>query len=131
MSQGKLSSGLKFIKKSCCIHYCRHDVYHNKTRSVDLEKFPPISASITFKNRRAYLQTYLWYHRAFAESVDIKPEDFGCLRNDNKHLFPQITNNSLIPESFIYPSSCLKRARKSFWMSENVYYVLQVLQMWC
>ena len=63
---------------------------------------------LTLHIRRAYLQAYLWYYCALTESVDIKPEDFGYLQNENKQLIPHFTNNCSIPESFPKPCSCLK-----------------------
>ena len=109
----QFSSGFKFIWKSCCITFSRYEVYHNKAGSLDLEKFLPTSTSITLYIRRAYLQAYLWYHCVFTESVDINPEDFDYLRNENKQLIPEIINNSSIPESFPKPSSCVTCARKN------------------
>ena len=66
---------------------------------LDLEKFPLTSASLALHIRCADLQIHLWYHCAFTNSVNIKPDDFGYLGNKNKQLIPQITNNSSKPES--------------------------------
>ena len=126
----QFSSGFKFIWKSCCITFSRYEVYHNKAGSLDLEKFLPTSTSITLYIRRAYLQAYLWYHCVFTESVDINPEDFDYLRNENKQLIPEIINNSSIPESFPKPSKlCNMCTKKRLWMSENVYYLLQLAKL--
>ena len=111
------------LLESYWIHFCRYKVYRSKTGSLDLEKKPPTSTSITLYIRRAYPQAYLL--------VDIKPEDFGYLHNENEQFIPQITNNFLIPESFPKPCSCLKCTRKkSLWMPKDVFHVLQILQMW-
>ena len=115
----KFSSGFKFIRKSSCIHFCRCEVYHSKTDSLDLDKFHPTSSFITLHIKRAYLQIYFWYDRAFTEFVEIKPEDFGYSRNNNEQSIRQITNNFSIPESFAKPCSSLKCTRKTFDDAEN------------
>ena len=57
---------------------------------LDLQKFPPTSAFVTLHIKRAYLQAHLWYHCVFTKSVNIKPDNFGYLCNENEQLIPHI-----------------------------------------
>ena len=125
----KFLSGFKFIRKSCCIHFCRYGVFHSKTGSLDLEKFSPTSTSIAQHIRRANLQTLVPFCIYNLQSLDIKAEDFGYHCNENEQLISQITNNSfntkIISKTMQLFNMCTK---KSLWVLQNVYYVLQ---MWC
>ena len=109
----KLFTGFATYLNCFCNCFCRYKVYHDKTGSLDLEKFPPTSSCIGLHIRCAYFQAYLWYHCPFTESIEIKPEDFGYICNENEQLVPEITNNFTTPESFPKPCSCLKCARKT------------------
>ena len=80
--------------------------------TLDLEKFPPTSSSIKLHIRHAYLQAYLWYQAPFIDSIDLDPENYGYVRDD-EDLVPIIFDDLRLPDAFPAPCNCLKCARET------------------
>ena len=55
----------------------RNVVYYKKSKKLDLERFPPTSSSVLLHIKCAYLQSYVWLHSPFANSLVIDPFEYG------------------------------------------------------
>ena len=73
----------------------RHIVYYKKSKELDLKKLSAISSSALLHIERAYLQTYIWLHSTFMESIEITPLEYGYeLEDDDEEVMtPKITRN--------------------------------------
>lgn len=91
----------------------RFEKFHQKSSSFDIEHLPPTSSSIRYHVLRAYLQSYLWYHAPFDNTVDLIPESYGYRRDDDDNqLIPVIIDELNVPECFPIPCTCIKCARE-------------------
>ena len=69
----------------------RLEIFHRKSFSLDLEKLPPTSNSIKIHIRRAYLQSYLWYHALLDHMTDLNPELYGFILSVIKCECPNVS----------------------------------------
>ena len=91
----------------------RNMVYYNKSKKLDLERFPPTSSNILLHIERAYLQSYIWLRSPFAKSLVIDQLEYGYKLqedDDDEVMKPNIMTISL-PEDLPIPCKCGKCAR--------------------
>ena len=94
------------------LYFIRHEHYHHKGLVLDLEKLPSTSSSIQLHIKRCYYQTYLWLQSPIEDSIDIYPEDFGYILED-EILLPKVNLTQTVPEDLVMPCTCVKCARKN------------------
>ena len=92
------------------ILYLRINTYHKKKLSLDLEKFPPTSNTIRFHILRTHFQAYIWYCAPIKRSINIAPETYGYV-NDDDELVPIITDEDILLEKL--PMPCNRKKCKS------------------
>ena len=86
----------------------RHIVYYKKSKELDLEKLPATSSSVLLHIKRSYLQTYIWLHSAFVESIEINPLEYGYeLEDDDEMMTPKIIEE-ILPDELPIPCKCVK-----------------------
>lgn len=92
----------------------RDTVYYKKSKELDLEKLPATSSSVSLHIKRAYLQTYIWLHSAYVESIEINPLEYGYELDDDDEeiIVPKIIEVSL-PDELPMPCNCVKCAKSN------------------
>ena len=93
--------------------HLRNMVYYKKSKTLDLERFPPTSSIVFLRMKRAYLQSYVWLRSPFAKSLVIDPPEYGYKLQedeDDKVMKPNIMTISL-PEDLPVLCKCEKCAR--------------------
>ena len=80
---------------------------------LDLEK--PPSSSVLLLIKRAYLQTYIWLHSAFVESIEINPLEYGYEHedDDDEVMTPNIIEE-ILPDELTVPCKCVKCAKSVY-----------------
>ena len=118
ISDSMMSNAEKFLLKCLSssdeIHHfdqLRNEIYHKKQNQFNIEKFPPSTSSIEQHIKRAYLQSYLWFHAPFVANITLDPLLFGYEFDEDGCLLPISVGQSKIPEDFPIPCSCIKCAR--------------------
>lgn len=84
--------------------------YHSM-KNLDFRKLPPTSSSLRLHIKRAYLQSYKWFHILGDDRDSLDPSIYGYQENVMGWT-PQITTH-VLPEDFPHPCSCKKCAKKS------------------
>ena len=87
----------------------RHIVYYKKSKELDLEKLPATSSSVLLHIKRAYLQTYIWLHSAFVESIEINHLGYGYeLEDDDEEMMAPEIIEKILPDKLPMPCKCVK-----------------------
>ena len=90
----------------------RTKVYYKNSFSLNLQKLPPTSSCIKFHIQHGYLQSHIWFHAAFMESISIDPTEYGYTKVEEE-VSPTILPPETIPEDFPSPCNCMKYARSN------------------
>ena len=76
-----------------------HIVYYKMSKELDLEKLLATFFSVLLHIKRAYLQTYIWFHSTFVESNEINPLEYGYeLEDDDEELMTPKTTEEILPD---------------------------------
>ena len=92
----------------------RHIVYYKKSKELDLKKLSAISSSALLHIERAYLQTYIWLHSTFMESIEITPLEYGYeLEDDDEEMMTPKITEEILPGELPMPCKCVKCAKSN------------------
>ena len=87
----------------------RHIVCYKKSKELDLEKLPATSSGVLLHIKRAYLQTYIWLHSAFVESIEINPLEYGYeLEDDDEEMMTPKIIEEILSDELPMPCKFLK-----------------------
>ena len=93
----------------------RNMVYYNKSKKLDLERFPPTSSNILLHIERAYLQSYFWLRSPFAKSLVIDPLEYGYKLQEDDDDDDEVMKLNImtisLPEDLPIPCKCGTCAR--------------------